>query len=134
MMERFCPACGQPLIERIPDGDNRLRQVCLSCHHIDYENPKIVTGVLPVWKGSILLCKRSIEPRAGFWTLPSGFMECRETLEEGALREAKEEAHLSLKLRNLYAVYSLPEISQVYFLFLADIQDCLLYTSPSPRD
>ena len=117
----YCIKCGNLTNNEIPEGDNRYRAVCSSCGNIFYENPKIVVGVLPVLHDKILLCKRDIEPGFGKWTVPSGFMELNESLEEGALREAKEEANLDIKLLKLYCTYSLPRVGQVYFVYLGKI-------------
>lgn len=84
---KFCSACGQPVTQQIPEGDSRLRYVCGSCQTIHYQNPNIVAGVLPTWGSQVLLCRRAIEPRRGFWTLPAGFMENGETLDQAARRE-----------------------------------------------
>ena len=88
----FCPSGGGDTKQHVPEGDNRARAVCRHCDTIHYQNPKIVAGTLPVWKDRVLLCKRSIEPRYGTWTLPAGFMENGETVEQGAARETIEEA------------------------------------------
>ena len=118
---QFCCQCGEPITITIPEGDNRKRHVCLSCGYIQYQNPKVVTGCIPVWEDKILLCKRAIEPRYGYWTLPAGFMENGETLAQGAERETWEEACAPLRDTTLYAVYSLPRISQVYVMFRANL-------------
>lgn len=89
---KYCSTCGQPVEQRIPEGDNRHRYVCVSCDTIHYQNPRIVAGTVPVWEGQILLCRRAIEPRYGYWTLPAGFMENAETTIEAAERETMEEA------------------------------------------
>jgi ADP-ribose pyrophosphatase YjhB (NUDIX family) len=120
---KFCSACGTATIERIPPGDNRMRAVCDACGHIQYQNPKIVTGCVPVWGEKILLCKRAIEPRYALWTLPAGFMENGESAAEGAAREALEEANARVEVTDLYTVYSIPHISQVYMMFLARLLD-----------
>ncbi len=105
---------------RTPPGEDRERRVCDSCGFIDYINPRIVAGVVAADdEGRILICKRDIEPRRGFWTLPAGFMEQGETVEEGARREAREEACAELELGPLLAVYSIPRISQVQIFFRA---------------
>ena len=122
-MIKFCSFCGTPVASRIPEGDNRLRAVCDACGHIQYQNPKIVAGCLPVWEERILLCKRAIEPRYGKWTLPAGFMENEESASEGAAREALEEANARVEITDLYTVYSIPHISQVYMMFLAKLLD-----------
>ena len=120
---KYCSQCGQPVEILIPPGDNRPRHVCGSCHTIHYQNPKIVTGTLPVWEGQVLLCKRAIEPRFGLWTLPAGFMETGETTEEAAARESREEANANIEIQQLYTVISLPHIDQVYMLYRASLSD-----------
>lgn len=105
---------------RVPPGDNRERLVCRSCGWVHYDNPKIVVGSVVRHDGGFLLCKRSIEPRAGYWTLPAGFLEENESTEDGARREAREEACVDLEIRRLLAVYSLPGISQVQLIYLAE--------------
>lgn len=100
-----------------------MRYVCVSCGRIHYENPRMIVGCLPRSPdGRILLCRRSIEPRQGFWTLPSGFMENGETLEEGALRETWEESRARCRIVRLYSAFSLAHVNQVYFLFLAEME------------
>ena len=90
----FCTQCGGPLSKKIPQGDNRERYVCNNCGYIHYQNPNAVVGTLPYCDDKVLLCKRGIEPRLGLWTLPAGFLEMGETLQEGALRETKEETKI----------------------------------------
>lgn len=122
-MIAFCPACGTKTTLRTPEGDNRERAVCTACGRIHYENPRVVVGSV-AWAGDrVLLCRRAIDPRLGFWTLPAGFLELGEHAEEGARREAMEEATATLRLRGLLAVYSLPHISQVQLFFLADLDE-----------
>ena len=121
---RFCQQCGAAKVElRVPHGDDRERHVCADCGHIHYLNPKLVVGTIPVWQDQVLLCKRAIEPRYGMWTLPAGFMEEGETLEEGAARETREEAKARVTVGQMYCTLSLPEISQVYVLFRATLDD-----------
>lgn len=121
---RFCMQCGSAKVElRIPHGDDRERHVCADCGYIHYLNPKVVVGTIPVWEDQILLCKRAIEPRYGLWTLPAGFMEEGETLEEGASRETLEEANARVTIEQMYSTISLPQISQVYVLFRAKLLD-----------
>ncbi len=119
----FCNQCGETVTHIIPENDNRLRFVCCSCKFIHYQNPNIVAGVLPLIVDSdgvekVLMCRRAIQPRHGFWTLPAGFMENDETLEEAAARESIEEANLKLGKLRLYMVTSLDYISQVYMMFI----------------
>ena len=118
---KYCVQCGSLYQRQTPIGDDRARWVCSSCGHIFYENPKMVVGCIPVRGDKILLCKRAIEPRKGYWTLPCGYMEEGETLEEGALRETREEAGAEVAIQKLYAAYSLPQVNQVYFLFLSEL-------------
>ncbi len=117
----FCSACGARVALRIPDGDNRPRWCCDACGAIHYENPRMVVGTLPTWNDQILLCRRAIEPRRGYWTLPAGFMENGETLGEGATRETAEEAGAQVKLIALHAVYDVPEVHQVHAYFRAEL-------------
>ena len=103
----------------VPEGDNRLRDVCDVCGYVAYSNPKVVVGSVVYDRGRVLLCRRAIEPRRGFWTLPAGYLEHGETLEEGAAREAAEEAGATLRLDGILAVYSISRIGQVQFIFRA---------------
>lgn len=121
---KYCSQCGKEVRSAIPAGDNRSRHICDHCPQIHYSNPNMVVGCLPVWKSKqILLCRRSIEPRSGYWTVPSGFMENGETLEEGALRETREEACASVEIEGLFSAFSLPRVNQVYMLFLSRLLD-----------
>ena len=120
---KYCQSCGSVVELVIPDGDNRHRHVCTDCGDIHYQNPKIVAGCVPVWEDRVLLCKRAIEPRYNYWTLPAGFMENGETLEQAAQRECMEEANALMHNLRLYTVISLPHISQVYMMFLADLKN-----------
>lgn len=106
---------------RIPDGDNRERLVCADCGFIHYVNPKVVVGAVVTHGDRYLLCRRAIEPRRGFWTMPSGFMEVEETAEQGAAREAMEEACAEIAIDALLAVYSIPRISQVQIIYRATL-------------
>ncbi len=103
----------------VPEGDNRPREVCNSCGYIAYSNPKVVVGSVVVHEGRVLLCRRAIEPRSGFWTLPAGYLEHGETLEEGALREAREEAEAEIVPDGVLALYSISRIGQVQVIFRA---------------
>lgn len=113
----YCSQCGEQLVEKVPAGDNRPRDVCEACDTIHYVNPKIVAGCIPVWEDRLLLCRRAIEPRAGLWTLPAGFMENGESTEQAAARETMEEACAEVDQLELYGVFSIPHISQVYMMF-----------------
>jgi len=118
---KFCSTCGASVSLRIPEGDTRERFVCTSCQTIHYQNPRIVAGSIPEWGDQILLCRRAIEPRYGLWTLPAGFMENGETTEQAALRETWEEAGARVEIINLYSIFSIPHINQVYMLFRGNL-------------
>ena len=119
----FCSQCGsRRLLYTIPQGDNRPRYVCSDCGTIHYQNPRMVVGCLPVWEGQILLCRRAIEPRHGYWNLPAGYLENGETVEQGALRETAEESGAEVELIRLHCVYNLTHVNQVYLFFLAQMQ------------
>jgi ADP-ribose pyrophosphatase YjhB (NUDIX family) len=119
---KFCSQCGAPVQHKIPEGDNLPRYVCVGCNTIHYQNPKIIAGCIAEWDQRILLCKRSIEPRYGYWTLPAGFLENGETIYEGAAREAEEEANARVTNMSLYCSFSIPHISQVYLMFRGDLE------------
>lgn len=119
----FCSNCAAPLVQRVPEGDDRLRHMCETCGGIYYENPKIITGALPVWEDKVLLCRRAIQPRYGLWTLPAGFMENGETTPEGAARETLEEANARVEVGDLFCYLNIPRINQVYVIFLARLLD-----------
>jgi|TARA_R110002094_G_scaffold182304_1_gene160117 ADP-ribose pyrophosphatase YjhB (NUDIX family) len=106
---------------KVPAGDNVERHVCADCGWIHYDNPKIVVGSVVTHGDRFLLCKRAINPRKGFWTLPAGFMEQNETAEDGAIREAYEEALAKIRIRDLLALYSVTHISQVQIMYRAEL-------------
>lgn len=114
---KFCSHCGATVTFKVPEGDNLPRFVCGACETIHYQNPNIVAGCIPEWRDKILLCRRAIDPRHGYWTLPAGFMENSETSIEAAARETLEEAGARVEVTSLFAIYSLPHISQVYMMF-----------------
>lgn len=107
----------QNFTKRLVDGDSLHRDVCGHCGFIDYQNPKVVVGSAVRHGEKILMCKRTIEPRAGYWTLPAGFMELGETIEDGAKREAWEEARIEIEHEGVLGVFSVPHISQVQVMF-----------------
>jgi ADP-ribose pyrophosphatase YjhB (NUDIX family) len=120
---KFCTSCGNAVSRQIPEGDDRERFVCVSCEIIHYTNPRVIVGCLPVFEDKILLCKRAIEPRKNYWTLPAGFMENGETTAEGAARETWEEARARVSNLQLYRVFDVPYISQVYMFYRCDLDD-----------
>lgn len=114
------PNCGGPRVRAIPPGEDRERLMCPDCGYIAYQNPLIVVGAVATWEdGRILLCRRAIEPRKGYWTLPAGYMEERESTRDGAAREAWEEARARIDIDHLLAIYDIPRISQVQMIFRA---------------
>lgn len=121
---KYCSTCGSDkLTLEIPKGDNRTRNVCKSCDVIHYSNPKIIAGCLPIWGDKVLLCKRAIEPRFGYWNVPSGFMENGETVEQGAIREVWEEAEAKVEIMGVHAIFSISRFNQVYVHFLGELKD-----------
>lgn len=110
-------------MRQVPDGDNRERLVCRACGHIAYENPKIVVGSVVVDRSRVLLCRRAIEPRRGYWTLPAGYLEMGETAEAGAIREAFEEAEARIMLDGILAIFSISRIGQVQLIYRARFAD-----------
>lgn len=115
----FCANCGAPVTSRTPPGDDRPRHVCDTCGTIFYDNPKLVAGCIPERGGEVLLCRRAIEPRLGYWTLPAGFMENGETTQQAAARETLEEARAEVEIGALFTYLNIPHINQVYVVFLA---------------
>jgi ADP-ribose pyrophosphatase YjhB (NUDIX family) len=113
----FCSNCGSRVVLKVPKDDFLPRHVCENCGTIHYQNPKIVVGCVPVHEGRILICKRGIEPRLGFWTICAGFMENGETLEEGAAREALEEAQVDVEIGSLLVVANVRHAQQVHVFF-----------------
>lgn len=118
-MIKFCTQCASPVSQRIPAGDSLPRYICDRCGHIHYENPKLVVGCIAEWEGQILLCRRAIEPRHGFWTLPAGFMENGETTAEAAARETLEEACATVEIIAPFAMINVAHISQVHLFYRA---------------
>lgn len=110
-----------PSLRAVPDGDTHERLICPDCGFIAYENPKIVVGSVVTHDGLYLLCRRAIHPRKGFWTIPAGFLELNETVEDGARREAMEEAEADIAIDALLAVYTIPRISQVQLIHRATL-------------
>jgi ADP-ribose pyrophosphatase YjhB (NUDIX family) len=120
---KFCSDCGAPVALKVPAGDTLPRHVCGACGTIHYSNPKMVIGCIPEWEDKILLCKRAIEPRRGYWTPPAGFMENAETTSEAALRETLEEASARVEIGDLFSMLSVPQVNQVHLFFRARLLD-----------
>jgi ADP-ribose pyrophosphatase YjhB (NUDIX family) len=118
----FCSHCAAALEQRIPDGDTRSRWCCPSCGTIHYENPKLVVGTVSTWDGKVLLCRRAIEPRRGYWTLPAGFLEIGETTSDGAFRETLEEAGAAVDMKTLFSAYDVLHVAQIHLFYLASMR------------
>src|SRR6187397_1735038 len=118
---KFCSNCASPVMKRVPPGDNLPRWVCDQCGEIHYENPRVVVGSIPEYEGRLLLCRRAIEPRYGFWTIPAGFMENGETTQQAAQRESLEEACAEVEVGSLLAVVHVLHADQVHIMFRAQL-------------
>lgn len=116
---KFCSSCGQSVVLEVPEGDNRMRHCCNHCNTIHYQNPKMVLGTVTTWESKVLLCRRAIEPRHGYWTLPAGFMENGETTAEGAARETLEEAGARIELGSVFSMIDVPHVDQVHLFYRA---------------
>jgi ADP-ribose pyrophosphatase YjhB (NUDIX family) len=119
---KFCANCGARVVQRVPPGDTLARWVCEHCGEIHYQNPKLVIGTVPEHEGRVLLCRRAIEPRYGYWTLPAGFMENDETTAQAALRETLEEAGAAVELREPFTLISVPRVNQVHLFYRARLR------------
>ena len=119
--QKYCSNCGSEVVLKFTEGRDRI--VCEQCTIIHYTNPKIVTGALCVWENKVLLCRRAIEPRKGYWNLPAGYLEDFEKAEDGAIRETWEEAGTHIEIEKVFTVYNLPQANQVYIHFLAKLKD-----------
>jgi ADP-ribose pyrophosphatase YjhB (NUDIX family) len=120
---KFCSSCGQPVSLRMPEGDHLSRYVCDACGVVHYQNPKIVVGAVVEHAGRILLCRRAIEPRAGYWTIPAGFMENGETTQDGARRETLEESLAQVEIGSLLAMVHVLHADQVHVMFRATMRE-----------
>ena len=120
---KFCANCGAPVVQRVPPGDTLTRWVCEHCGEIHYQNPLLVIGTVPEHEGKVLLCRRAIEPRYGYWTLPAGFMENDETTAQAALRETLEEAGAAVELQEPFTLISVPRVNQVHLFYRARLRN-----------
>lgn len=127
---KYCPSCGAPVTRRIPEGDHLPRSVCTGCGTIHYRNPKLIAGCVPEHEGRILVCRRAIEPRRGFWTIPAGFMEVGETLQQAAARECEEEALARVAVGSPCAIVHVLHAEQVHVMFRAQLSDSAYGVGP----
>jgi ADP-ribose pyrophosphatase YjhB (NUDIX family) len=127
---KFCSSCGQTVSLRTPQGDHLPRYVCDACGAVHYQNPKLVVGCVPEYDGRILLCRRAIEPRHGYWTIPAGFMENGETTQQGARRETLEEALAEVEIGSLLAVVHVLHADQVHVMFRARLLEPAFGATP----
>jgi ADP-ribose pyrophosphatase YjhB (NUDIX family) len=131
---QFCSSCGARVTQRVPPGDDRVRHVCDGCGTVHYQNPRIVAGCLVLHGGQVLLCRRDIEPRRHYWTLPAGFLENGETIAAGARRETWEEARAEVSIDGLYTVFNVTHIAQVHVFFRATLPQAAFAAGPESSD
>ncbi|MBQ1767079.1 MAG: NUDIX hydrolase [Aquincola sp.] len=127
---KHCRVCGTAVNYIVPADDTRPRAVCPACGTVHYENPLNVVGTVPYWQDQVLLCKRNIEPRYGFWTLPAGFMELGETTAQGAARETDEEAGAHIQMGPLFSLMNVMRVGQVHMYYLAPLTDTVFNPGP----
>jgi len=111
-----------PVIRQIPEGDDRERMVCTDCGFVHYDNPRIVAGAVCTWEDKFLLCKRAIEPRIGYWTMPAGYLELGEAVNQGAAREVLEESGAEVDIKSFLGMFEIPRISQIYMVYHAEMR------------
>jgi ADP-ribose pyrophosphatase YjhB (NUDIX family) len=131
---KFCSHCGKPVEHRIPDGDNRPRYICPSCRAVHYQNPRVVVGCIPIWERRILMCRRNIEPRKGYWTLPAGFLENGETTADGARRETHEETGAIVTDLSPYLMVDIVHVNQIYLMFRANLGNTDFHPTPESAE
>ncbi|WP_321494257.1 NUDIX hydrolase [uncultured Desulfobacter sp.] len=118
---KFCTQCGHSITQQVPEDDDHVRAVCSSCGHVHYENPKMVVGTIPVFQDRILMCKRNIEPKKGYWTLPAGYLENAESVQQGAVRETLEETRAQVQILSPYRLFNILFVNQIYMMFIAEL-------------
>jgi ADP-ribose pyrophosphatase YjhB (NUDIX family)/N-acetylglutamate synthase-like GNAT family acetyltransferase len=116
MEVRYCPKCATELVLRWT-GD-RERPVCPGCGFVFYFNPVVGAGALVETEGRVVLVRRGVEPKAGYWSLPSGYVEADELAEAAAVRETQEETGLEIEIEDLLGVYSFGREPQTGVLIL----------------
>jgi ADP-ribose pyrophosphatase YjhB (NUDIX family) len=131
---KYCSNCAAPVVFRVPTGDHLPRFICEQCDTIHYQNPRIIVGCLPLWEDKIMLCKRSIAPRFGFWNVPGGFMENGETVEAAVLRELWEETGTTGSIMDLHTVYTNTPLHQVHLHYLVQLDAPKWILTPESSD
>lgn len=130
----YCSHCGHKLSRDIPPGDDRPRYICKACGRVHYQNPKLVVGTIPEYGDRILFCRRAIEPCAGLWTLPAGFLENGESVAMGALRETREETGAEVEIVGPYALFNICHVGQIYLMFRACMRTSEFSPGPESSD
>ncbi len=131
---KFCSNCGTSISFGPIEGEHLPRYYCHNCTLIHYENPKIIVACLPIWEDKIMLCRRGIEPRLGYWNLPGGFMENKESVETGALRELLEETGCEATILNVHSIYSVLPVHQVHVCFLVEMNNLAYHLTPESTE
>jgi ADP-ribose pyrophosphatase YjhB (NUDIX family) len=131
---KFCSNCGAPIQFGPVEGEHLPRHYCDKCGVIHYQNPKIIVACLPIWEDKIMLCRRGIEPQLGFWNLPGGFMENKESIEAGALREMFEETGCEGTILNAHSMFSVLPVHQVHFCFLVKMNSLTWHLTPESTE
>lgn len=130
----YCVKCGTRTRELAPEGEDRMRSVCPACGHVNYINPVMVVGSIPQWEDRILMCRRNIEPCLGLWTLPAGYLECGETLQQGAGRETLEETRSRVTIDSPYLACNIVFVDHIYMMFRATLLDLDFGPTPESRE
>ena len=103
---RFCPLCAGAMELRTVLPDRKRLKVCSRCGYIDFQSPKLVAGCLVIDAGRVLLLRRAIPPRLGYWTFPGGYVDFGEMPEPAALRETVEEVGMIVTIERLLGIYA----------------------------
>ena len=127
---KFCSECGVRIARQGSAPDGQKRYTCVACGHTHYENPRVIVSCIVCWDNKILICRRAQEPARGQWTVPCGFLECGETLEECAVRETLEETGVIVDAGRLelYSITNMTAIEQVAVAFRVTVT-----ADPQPR-
>lgn len=117
----FCPTCGGALTSKKLKSNEPERLVCTVCGFVFFLDPKVAAGTLFTIEGKIPLLKRSIEPSYGKWVFPGGFVDRGEAVQDAAVRETREEAHLEVRLVSLLNVYSYSGSPVILVVYAAEV-------------